>query len=304
MIKNLLTALLLSPVIFFSSSAQNLVLNGGLDNYIICPGFGQFSSAYINNWTKPSIASTDYYNTNCTGIQPVNQVPHSGEAYFGIIAYNFSGEYREYATGQLSSTLTAGVQYTVEFYVSLNDGYIQAVNELGAYLSTAVPGPFSNTLHISVTPQIENTTLLGSDSTWMLISGTFVAAGGEQYITIGNFNDDANTTVTQVGNVGSYGAYYFVDDVSVMELPTGINLIEKESVSVFPNPATNFITITNNQTKELSITIFSSIGEVVHRTTLMKDAATAINLSGLAAGIYLVTAQSDKNFTARKIIKE
>ncbi|HLG33365.1 MAG TPA: T9SS type A sorting domain-containing protein [Bacteroidia bacterium] len=75
-------------------------------------------------------------------------------------------------------------------------------------------------------------------------------------------------------------------------------------IEISPNPFHNFINIKNNQAKELSITIFSSIGEVVHRTTLMKDAATAINLSGLAAGIYLVTAQSDKNFTSRKIIKQ
>jgi len=74
--------------------------------------------------------------------------------------------------------------------------------------------------------------------------------------------------------------------------------------SLSPNPFQNFINIKNNQQKDLSITIFSPIGEVVHKTTLLKDASVTINLSGLAAGIYLVTARSDNNFTARKIIKE
>src|SRR5678815_1474304 len=92
-------------------TAQNLLLNPGLENYITCPGFGQFSSTYINDWTKPSIASTDYYHSNCPGIQPTSQVPHGGEAYFGIIAYNFGQEYREYATGHLSSPLLAGQTY-------------------------------------------------------------------------------------------------------------------------------------------------------------------------------------------------
>jgi OmpA-OmpF porin, OOP family len=302
--KYLLTAFLLLLIFFLPSSAQNLVLNGGLDNYITCPGFGQFSSVYINNWAKPSIASTDYYNMNCTGIQPVNQVPHSGEAYFGIIAFNYSGEYREYATGQLSSPLIAGTMYSVEFYVSLHDGYIQAVHELGAYLSATAPGPFSNALHIAVTPQVENATLLGSNSTWMLVSGTFVASGGEQYITIGNFNDDANTTVTQVGSIGSYGAYYFVDDVSVMELPTGVEKITAESISISPNPATNFIHIKNNFASPLEATVFSSMGNVVFKTTLAKDGTETINVSGWAAGIYLVAVKSDKNFAVRKIVKE
>lgn len=232
--------------------AQNLLLNPGLENYITCPGFGQFSSTYINDWNKPSIASTDYYHSNCPGIQPTSQVPHGGNAYFGIIAYNLGQEYREYATGQLSSPLLAGMTYTVQFYVSLNDGYIQAVNELGAYFSSTSPGPFPNSLHIAVTPQIENTTgVLGSDSTWMLVSGLFTAAGGEQYITIGNFHDDATTTVTQVGNVGSFGAYYYVDDISVevSKIGTGIKSQDETTVGIYPNPFSVSTTIVMNHVR-------------------------------------------------------
>lgn len=294
MIKKLLPIIFLSNLIVVTSSAQNLVLNGGLDNYITCPGFGQFSSTYINNWNKPSIASTDYYNTNCTGIQPVNQVPHSGEAYFGIIAFNYSGEYREYATGQLSSPLIGGVQYTVEFYASLNDGYIQAVNELGAYLSATAPGPYSNALHISVTPQIENTILLGSDSTWMLVTGTFVAAGGEQYITIGNFNDDANTTVTQVGNVGSYGAYYFVDDVSVTELPTGMNLTEQKNILVYPNPVSNQLAISNMQYAITEIEIYDVLGQRVFCLPgNISGQLIMADVSKLNSGIYFLRLRTE-----------
>src|SRR5436190_17800368 len=99
MIKKVLLINAIAILFLSKASAQNLLLNPGLENYITCPGFGQFSSTYINDWTKPSIASTDYYHTNCPGIQPNSQVPHGGNAYFGIIAYNFGTEYREYATG-------------------------------------------------------------------------------------------------------------------------------------------------------------------------------------------------------------
>src|SRR5258705_10920820 len=116
----LLITVLLTAILPDSSVAQNLVSNPGLENYITCSAFGQFGTTYINNWSKPGYGSTDYYNTNCSGIQPSNQVPHGGDAYFGIIAYNYGTEYREYATGELSAPLQAGVQYTVEFYVSLN----------------------------------------------------------------------------------------------------------------------------------------------------------------------------------------
>jgi len=207
-----------------TGTAQNLVLNPGLDNYTTCPAFGQFSSVYIPDWDKPSWGSTDYYNYNCPGIQPLNQFPHSGEGYAGIIAYNFGTEYREYMTGTLSAPLVAGTTYDVEFYVSLHDGYIQAIEELGAYLSATPPGPFANALHISVVPQVENLTgALDDNLNWVKVFGSFVATGGEQYITIGNFHDDAGTTITQPGSSGSFGAYYFIDDVSVIEMnATGV----------------------------------------------------------------------------------
>src|ERR1043165_5168967 len=87
---------------------QNLVLNPGLENYITCPGFGQFSNTYINDWTKPSWGSTDYYHDSCAGIQPTQQLPHGGHAYAGIIGYNYGAEYREYMTGTLDAPLIPG----------------------------------------------------------------------------------------------------------------------------------------------------------------------------------------------------
>lgn len=229
LIKKTLSAIAFLLLFCNKMDGQNLVLNPGFESFITCPGFGQFSNVFISNWNKPSIASSDYYHYNCAGINPTVQAPRSGEAYAGIIAYNFGTEYREYVTGTLSSPLVAGQTYKVEFYVSLNDGYIQAITELGAYLSPTAPGPFSNVLHINVIPQIENNTISITDtSVWKKISGQFVATGGEQFITIGNFHNDTTTTITQPGTSGSYGAYYFVDDVSVtLDSTTSISAIEK-----------------------------------------------------------------------------
>jgi hypothetical protein len=213
--------LILFVLLIFKGASQNLVLNPSFDQFITCPSFGQFGPAWVNDWQKPTIGSTDYYNYNCPGIHPSKQAPHSGEGYAGIICYNFGTEYREYITGELSSPLQAGVTYEVEFHVSLNDGYIQAIKEVDAYLSINAPGPFSNALHIGVTPQITNQSgALDDTSAWMKVSGNYIASGGEQFITIGNFRDDNNTTISQPGSIGSFGAYYFVDDVSVTPINT------------------------------------------------------------------------------------
>ena len=286
------------------SVAQNLVLNPGLDNYITCPGFGQFSSTYINNWDKPSYGSSDYYHDSCAGIIPSQQVPRSGHAYAGIIGYNYGQEYREYMTGMLSAPLNPGAQYYCEFYVSLNDGYIQAIKELGAYFSTTLPGPYTNTLHIPVTPQIENTVaLLDDTSLWVRISGYFLASGGEQYVTIGNFNDDTNTTIVQVGNVGSYGSYYFVDDVwlSLAE-GTGVTEIGSDQVKIFPNPSGDELRISCASPIE-AVLLFNTLGERI-LTSKHLSTVGSIDLSKIPRGVYYVEINTDGKIFRKKIIHE
>jgi hypothetical protein len=290
-------------------SAQNLVLNPSLENYITCPGFGQFSNSYINDWDKPSYGSTDYYHDSCAGIIPSQQIPRSGNAYAGIIGYNYGAEYREYMTGTLSSPLIPGAAYYCEFYVSLNDGYIQAIRELGAYFSTAPPGPYSNALHIPLTPQVMNTvTLLDDTAAWMRVSGYFIAAGGEQYITIGNFNDDTNTTVVQVGNIGSYGSYYFVDDVWLsLSEGTGISQEQDLMPEIFPNPVGKELKMKNVKFKTgtaVKISIYNLMGEIALAVDNVGDELRSIDVSSLRPGIYFVKITSGEKIVRKKIVKE
>lgn len=97
----------------------------------------------------------------------------------------------------------------------------------------------------------------------------------------------------------------YPDTATICELASEINEIPAPQTSIVlsPNPATDFINITNSFTSPMQITVFSAYGAVVHRTTLAKDARATIDLSAWADGIYLVTAQSGKNFVSRKVIK-
>jgi hypothetical protein len=290
--------------IHLNSDAQNLVLNPGLESYITCPGFGQFSNSYIDNWDKPTYGSTDYYNYNCPGIVPSQQVPHAGDAYAGIIAYNYGQEYREYMTGMLNAPLNPGATYYCEFYVSLNDGYIQAVKEIGAYFSASSPGPYANSLHVPLTPQIQNTvTLLDDTSNWMRISGYFLASGGEQYVTIGNFNDDAGTTIVQVGSVGSYGSYYFVDDVwlSLAE-GTSVNENEKDRIEISPNPVKDKLIVSGKNFNQATLIFYNAMGEKV--LEVVQSSNAEIDVSALTEGIYFVEINSGENIFRKKIIVE
>jgi hypothetical protein len=135
----------------------------------------------------------------------------------GLIPYSAAPDYREYIQAPLSSPLVASQTYEVRFYVSLADTASLAVDRLGAFLSVGALGPIGNDAPIAVTPQVESpaATYLTDYLNWTLVSGTYVAAGGENHIVIGSFRDDASTLTTAGPDTWPGGAYYFIDDVSV-----------------------------------------------------------------------------------------
>jgi hypothetical protein len=203
--------------------AQNLVPNPSFETFSTCPqGFSQFNG-YISNWVNPSNASPDYYNI-CACPNPVctpgnttgYQAARSGNAYAGI--YTTPGDiYREFIQVQLSSPMQAGMQYQFEMYVSLANKSKTAVDDIGAYFSVTAPTSGGNA-YLSGNPQPQICNAYGNVITdtlgWTLISGTYTATGGEQWLTLGHFKNDTACTYLTLP-YGNLGAYYFFDDISV-----------------------------------------------------------------------------------------
>jgi gliding motility-associated-like protein len=70
-------------------------------------------------------------------------------------------------------------------------------------------------------PQITNpsTNFILDKTNWVPITGEYTAVGGEQFITIGNFNTDANTITKPAQGGTQQWAYYYIDDVFVIPAP-------------------------------------------------------------------------------------
>jgi hypothetical protein len=206
------------PIFFWSSQSANLVPNPGFESHSSCPS----DQAQVDRavpWFQPTFATSDYYHT-CASSSfasvPDNffghQDPHSGQGYTGLYAYD-AENYREYIEVPLTEPLMAGRTHQVSFYVNLADRSGFAVDNLGAYFSI---GPVTDSTHgtpLPFVPQVRNPAgrFLSSQVEWMLVGGVFTAAGGENYLTIGNFYDDLNTPTIGSG----FAAYYYVDDVTV-----------------------------------------------------------------------------------------
>lgn len=208
-------------------SGINLVPNPSFESYADCPqSLSQVPLAAP--WYSPSAASPDYFNSCTTGVfvnVPTNfageQLPASGQAYAGAIVYAQTGNddinsYREYLQVPLIAPLEPGLSYRVSFRVSLSETASFAIAPLGAHFSTGpVSPPGQNVL--PVVPQVVNpaTNLLTSLTAWMLVEGSFIAAGGEDVLTLGNFLSDAATpAIASTG--GDVYTYYYFDDIQVV----------------------------------------------------------------------------------------
>lgn len=236
---------LLTLLFFCSLSGQvNLVPNPSFENYNQCPD-GSIPMGVWNPvpWNQDPIWSSDYFNvcgTNGHGI-PQNfigwQYPQDSNAYVGIGVFvhpSLSPEYREYIQVQLLDTLNAGSIYCVTFFVSLADTINYGITNVGAYFSPA-PGGMNAATYYTFQPQVNNpdTNYLNDKDGWMKVSGSFAANGDERFIIIGNFNPDSLTNYeiadsTDIETGGAWSAYYYIDNVSVIEMQpviTGSSLI-------------------------------------------------------------------------------
>ncbi len=228
----------------FCCEAQNLVPNPGFENMNACPteigclGRSNYLSfPSVTDWCETSEACpASYYNacanhdTLCYCGVPNNldgyQYAHSGNGYACISAYGYDKHDRElgganYIEVKLLSPLQKGIQYCVCYYVDLaipkNGGKADPITNVDAYLSVTQVHDHGDCKGLSLTPSVKNTSgyLLHNDTLWTKVSGIYVAGGGEQWLTIGNFSLNATTTLIDTAIDTLIEDGYYIDDVSV-----------------------------------------------------------------------------------------
>ena len=216
-------------IIAIGSNAQNLVPNPSFENFTSCP-FTLAQMDLLDDWYTPTPTTPDFYHT-CSAYPvsiPVNlagtQETLTGDGYTGLVVHHGAPipDYREYIQAVLTEPLVAGQCYDVEMFTSAAETWPRfGINHVGIYLS-ATPPPISPNGQINVTPQVFYDDVVLDIDNWTQLTGTFIADGGEQYITIGNFYEAGNYTIELLSppNGGEFAAYSFIEDVRV-ELAQG-----------------------------------------------------------------------------------
>ncbi len=303
--------------------SQNLVPNGSFEQYHSCPtAHSQLDSCM--HWFNPSTnqagaGSPDYYHA-CGPAQTIG-VPanwfgyehaYDGDAYAG--AYLFIGapqNAREYLEVELIAPLQAGIEYLFAMQVSLGDICRHTTDDIGVYFSNAAVTGVPTYAPLPFTPQVVNVPGNTIDTLgWTLVLGNYVALGGETHIIIGNFNDDANTTVSTF-NANAAGDYIYVaiDDVHLVPLViSSIDKIKVKPFMIYPNPSKGEVYFTLRQplTESAVVGVTDPAGRLVRRLQLEPGTSgpVPLGLGAQAAGVFLVTMTSGSDTVVERIVRQ
>ncbi len=303
---------------FISSSilfGQNLVVNGSFENVSTIPNNpGQLN--YAIGWTEfrdtPDLYSalSPSPSMQVPNVAGGYQQPFHGDNYVGFFAYHTTSNGREYLGTTLSSPLVVGKNYSISMYVSLaaidsNIFMTLAVSNIGAVFtntlySFANPYPILNNAHAYSLSVIGDTS-----ATWVNIQGTFVADSAYQFLAIGNFFNDANTTVVNYFPLSPFNySYYFVDSVSVHEIPlTGIAEQTKHLINISPNPASTSFII-NGLNKVYTLNIYNAVGQLLYQEDNILASDKRVDVSQYPKGLFFIKIESEGEVYTYKILKQ
>lgn len=253
--------------------SQNLIQNPSFENYIECPVKLGNLEKDVEDWQIPTLGSTDYFNAcseamgtpkNFNGEQPAN----FGTGYVGF--YMLAPDnYREYVQGSLLTTLKKGEPYTVSFYVSLAEASDFAIKEFGIRFAEFPVKVETNkvlsAMHLSKLEgdtsnfiKINYSDFYDDEKKWILLSKEFIAKGTENFIIIGNFQNDKRTQKNQTKRNINKGSYYYLDMVAVFESRGTTDSVadvryQLDAVHVFKDVLFNFNRATLKKTDQTEL---------------------------------------------------
>lgn len=299
--------------IFDLSIAQpNLVTNPSFENYFNLNPNSNNLQDYITNWYW-GFGYFHSLRTNPSYSVPSNdagyQFARTGSAYCGIYTYlKNSYPIRQYIQSKLASALISNKKYRVAFYISLGDTLHAFNNSIGAYFAPDSLYTFSNFV-VDAIPQVENNieNNLNNKVEWTLVCDTFIANGGEKWITIGNFLNDSLSSISPLDSVCSQpvawgcGAYYYIDDISVTLIDeTGIAEQKRNNFTLFPNPNKGTFKLQYNGiiSKNTMLYITDIYGKIIDSKEIVNTTTDYENTS-LLAGLYFYSLQQGNQEVGR-----
>jgi len=175
----------------------------------------------------------------------------------------------------------------------------------GTYNSAGYLPLASNTSAGNYTLHVTNTAGTATVATYLAPLNTLGLSGSAITVLASGFLNPANNS-----NGPAFGLWVALASGGPLiplpsaSIPTGLNKIQNlgEFISVYPNPFSNQITIKNNKSLNLDVTVLDVTGKTV-LTQNSSAGLVELNTNDLSTGLYFVKVISEGSSTTYKIVK-
>lgn len=98
--------------------------------------------------------------------------------------------------------------------------------------------------------------------------------------------------------------WYYIDILPAGNCNTGLNVLESNGLSLYPNPAENVLTLNGIGANTELISITSASGQLMDSYTDITGSSMELNVQHLENGIYFIRILSDETSEAIRFVKE
>ncbi|MEI7594881.1 MAG: T9SS type A sorting domain-containing protein [Bacteroidota bacterium] len=281
-----------------------------------CGPCASFNSSIFNPWVVTNDANINYikYQVNWPGTGDPYYIAEAGDR---VEYYNVIG----------APTMIADGLEINGSAMDLDAAKTNANNERSAFLINSTPTYSGKNVYIpiSITPYITSSNLTvhaviceklttgnhssnGETSFHHVMMAMLPSSSGTNV----NFTDGTvytnlltkSLTLSKVEEMSDLVAIIFIQDNTTKEvlqsktfdiITTGIDNIAKSNVTLYPNPTTGIVNITN--TNNAKINVMNALGQIV-----ITENGTSIDMSNLQNGTYFVQIIENENVTTKKVI--
>ncbi len=276
--------------IYCDMSSHPAIINDIITNNSSYMGGGGIS-CYSSPYSNPTVTNCSI--TNNTSLNGGGAIDCSSGACPTFINCIFWGNTAAYGV-----TMNLGAQSTQPNF------YFCDVQGDSSGFSHAVVGPYTGTYlnNVNINPLFVAPST-GSGINYNGISGDWSLQWNSPCINSGNPDTSGlKLTVTDLaenprinGGHIDMGAYEYQGTVGIYSDSNS------DQLSMFPNPATNNLTIETPQ--QAIIEISNTQGQII-KTFETKEDKTTLDVSGFSSGVYIVSVETDKGVWRGKFVKE
>ena len=189
---------------FSTQTEYNYVSNPEFEIHPKAPFSIMSFTDQVEGWIQASESPDLYLSANNA---------HSGISFIGFRVFSMS-KHIEYVQNRLKAPLTKDSVYCFSAYVKLSPGSKYASNAFGIqFTEKANQINTSELLKVQASVALEDQILLYK-TRWMKVQCTYKAKGGEQWLTIGSFQNHKTLSLMEVPGV-THESYYYLDDVTL-----------------------------------------------------------------------------------------